>query len=89
VIDTLINASLEVRVCSSQTKAVLASTAVDLLPFGLGSNEIQDSSLPLQPADTREPFKVCSTCNAVYGRTQNTQGAWQMFAQLLRMIAPV
>jgi hypothetical protein len=64
VIDALINASLEVRVCNSQTKAVLATAVVDLLPFGLGSIEIQDGSLPLQPTDTREPFKVnkCLAC---------------------------
>lgn len=58
VIDAMINASLEVRVCSSQTKTVLASAVIDLLPFGLGSSKIEDSSLTLQPADTREPFKV-------------------------------
>jgi hypothetical protein len=60
VVDTLINASLEIGICSSQTKAVLASVAVDLLPFGLGSSEIQDSLLPLQPADTEDAFKVCN-----------------------------
>jgi hypothetical protein len=59
VVDTLINASLEVRVCNSQTKTVLASAVVDLLPFGLGSSEIQDGLLPLQPADTQDAFKVC------------------------------
>jgi hypothetical protein len=58
VVDTLINASLDIRVCNCQTKAVLASAVVDLLPFGLGSSEIQDSLLPLQPADTQDAFKV-------------------------------
>lgn len=58
VIDTLINSSLEVRVCNSQSKAVLASAVVDLLPFGLGSSNIHDSLLPLHPADTQDAFKV-------------------------------
>lgn len=60
VIDRLINSSLELRLCNSSSKAVLATAAVDLLSFGLGSSRIEDGALPWQPVTTDEPFKVCS-----------------------------
>lgn len=60
VIDRLINSSLELRLCNSSSKAVLATAAVDLLPFGLGSSRIEDGALPWQPVTTDEPFKVRS-----------------------------
>lgn len=58
IIDRLINATLELRVCNSSTKVVLAAAPVDLLAFGLGANAIEDDALQLQPAMTDEPFKV-------------------------------
>eukprot|EP00878_Enallax_costatus_P033601 GHUV01037133.1.p1 GENE.GHUV01037133.1~~GHUV01037133.1.p1 ORF type:complete len:392 (+),score=150.00 GHUV01037133.1:444-1619(+) len=58
IVDRLINASLEVRLCDSQTRVVLATAAVDLLPFGLGCNEISDNAWPLNPSATEEPVKV-------------------------------
>lgn len=59
IMDRLINASLELRLCNSASKAVLATASVDLLPFGLGSNSIEDGALEWQPAATNEVFKVC------------------------------
>lgn len=58
IIDRLINSSFEVRLCNSQTKVVVATAAVDLLPFGLGSNEMCDPALPLVPTATEEAVKV-------------------------------
>lgn len=58
IIDRLINASLELRICNSSSKAVLASANIDLLPFGLGDSSIEGGALPLQPAATDEQFKV-------------------------------
>lgn len=58
IVDRLINSSLEIRLRDSQTKVVLATAAVDLLPFGLGSNEIIDKAWPLIPSATEEPIKV-------------------------------
>lgn len=58
IVDRLINSSLEVCLCNSQTKVVLARAAVDLLPFALGIQEICDTALPLVPAATEEAFKV-------------------------------
>lgn len=68
IIDRLINACFELHICNSQTKAVLATASLDLLPFGLGSNELQDSALPLQPAETADAFKV-----SVHEQQQATQ----------------
>jgi hypothetical protein len=82
VVDTLINASLDIRVCNSQTKAVLASAVVDLLPFGLDSSEIQDSLLPLQPADTQDAFKVCS-CVACVTHSSHNNSAGRPSSQQL------
>lgn len=60
IIDRLINSSLELRLCNSTSKAVLATAVLDLLPFGLGSSRIEDEALPWQPAATDEPVKVGS-----------------------------
>lgn len=61
VIDRLINSSLELRLCNSTSKAVLATAVLDLLPFGLGSSRVEDEALPWQPAATDEPVKVGSS----------------------------
>jgi hypothetical protein len=61
VLDRILNAqrgTVEVRLVNSSSKVMLASGAVDLLPFGLGAGSIQDDALPLQPATTDEPFKA-------------------------------
>ena len=58
IIDRLLNSTLELRLCNSSSKAVLATASVDLLPFGLGSCCIEDGALQWQPAVTDEQFKV-------------------------------
>jgi hypothetical protein len=58
VIDSIINARLDIRLCDSSSKAVLATAQVDLLPFGLGSSSIEDGAMPWQPAPNDKVFKV-------------------------------
>ena len=66
IIDRLINGVLEIRLCNNQTKAVVAMTVIDMLPFGLGSAEICNSSLSLTPVATDDAFKVSQVnCTAV------------------------
>jgi hypothetical protein len=72
IIDRLINTSLELRLCNSTSKAVLATASVDLLPFGLGSNSIEDGALEWQPAATNEVFKVRLHLSTVSGSGQGS-----------------
>lgn len=58
VIDSIINARLDIRLCDSSSKAMLATAQVDLLPFGLGSSSIEDGAMPWQPAPNDKVFKV-------------------------------
>lgn len=57
VIDRLINASCDLRLCDSSSRAVLATAHVDFLPFGLGTS-IEDGALPWQPAAHDQVVKV-------------------------------
>eukprot|EP00775_Hariotina_reticulata_P006699 gene6699-6922_t len=54
----LINASLDIRLYNSLTNALLAFATVDLLPFGLGNNAIENPLLPLQPVTSEDVLKV-------------------------------
>lgn len=57
IIDRLINSKLDIKISNPQTKLALASGAVDLLAFGLGTNA-ETETIQLVPISTEDNVKV-------------------------------